>query len=110
GRVPLLPPRSSVSPKGAGRTALKARNDSSLASPALLVRREAERRHRHRPRAKAAPSSLSGDENAVVRAGDCVVIPPGVPHKLRAGEQETLVVLCCCVQAYSHADTVLLED
>lgn len=51
-----------------------------------------------------------GDEERPVRAGDCVVIPPGVQHKLWAGEQEPLVLLCCCAPAYSDADTVLLED
>jgi mannose-6-phosphate isomerase-like protein (cupin superfamily) len=51
-----------------------------------------------------------GDEERPVRAGDCVVIPPGVAHKLWADEQEQLVLLCCCAPAYSHADTVLLED
>jgi mannose-6-phosphate isomerase-like protein (cupin superfamily) len=51
-----------------------------------------------------------GEDERPVTAGDCVVIPPGVPHKLWAGEQEPLVVLCCCAPPYSHADTVLLED
>ncbi len=51
-----------------------------------------------------------GEERRPVRAGDCVVIPPGVPHKLWADEQEPLVLLCCCSPAYSHEDTVLLED
>lgn len=51
-----------------------------------------------------------GDEQQPVRAGDCVVIAPGVPHKLWADEREPLVVLCCCAPAYSHADTELLED
>jgi mannose-6-phosphate isomerase-like protein (cupin superfamily) len=51
-----------------------------------------------------------GDEERPVRAGDCVVIPPGVVHKLWSGEQEPLVLLCCCAPAYSHADTVLLEN
>ncbi len=51
-----------------------------------------------------------GDEERAVRAGDCVVIQPGVPHKLWADEQHPLVLLCCCAPAYSHADTVLLED
>jgi mannose-6-phosphate isomerase-like protein (cupin superfamily) len=51
-----------------------------------------------------------GDEERVVRAGDCVVIPPGVAHKLWADEQQPLVLLCCCAPAYSHADTVLLES
>jgi mannose-6-phosphate isomerase-like protein (cupin superfamily) len=52
---------------------------------------------------------LGGEERSV-RAGDCVVIPPGTPHKLWADEHEPLVLLCCCAPAYSHDDTVLLED
>ena len=51
-----------------------------------------------------------GEEERPVRAGDCVVIPPGTPHKLWADEGEPLVLLCCCAPAYSHEDTVLLED
>ncbi len=51
-----------------------------------------------------------GEEERPVRAGDCVVIPPGVAHKLWADEREPLILLCCCAPAYSHADTVLLED
>jgi mannose-6-phosphate isomerase-like protein (cupin superfamily) len=50
-----------------------------------------------------------GEEERPVRAGDCVVIPPGVAHKLWADEREPLVLLCCCAPAYSHADMVLLE-
>lgn len=49
------------------------------------------------------------DREQPVRAGDCVVIPPGAPHKLWAGEGEPLVLLCCCAPPYSHEDTVLLE-
>lgn len=51
-----------------------------------------------------------GEEERPVRAGDCVVIPPGVAHKLWADEGEPLVLLCCCAPAYSPEDTVLLED
>jgi mannose-6-phosphate isomerase-like protein (cupin superfamily) len=51
-----------------------------------------------------------GDEERPVRAGDCVVIAPGVPHKLWADRAEPLVLLCCCAPAYSHEDTVLLEE
>ncbi len=51
-----------------------------------------------------------GDDERQVSAGDCVVIPPGVAHKLWADEREALVLLCCCAPAYSHEDTVLLED
>ena len=51
-----------------------------------------------------------GNEEHPVRAGDCIVIPPGVAHKLWADEREPLILLCCCAPAYSHADTELLED
>lgn len=50
-----------------------------------------------------------GEEEREVRAGDCVVIAPGVGHKLWADAEEPLVLLCCCAPAYSDADTVLLE-
>ena len=49
---------------------------------------------------------LDGDE-APVRAGDCVVIPPGAAHKLLNPGPEPLVLLCCCAPPYAHADTVL---
>jgi mannose-6-phosphate isomerase-like protein (cupin superfamily) len=51
-----------------------------------------------------------GDDETDVGAGDCVVIPPGTPHKLWAYEPEPLVLLCCCSPPYSDADTELLED
>ena len=51
-----------------------------------------------------------GDEEREVRAGDCVVIPPGTPHKLwNGGDAEPLVLLCCCAPVYSDDDTVILE-
>jgi mannose-6-phosphate isomerase-like protein (cupin superfamily) len=46
------------------------------------------------------------DESEIV-AGDCVVIPPGTPHKLWNTGSEPLVLLCCCAPAYSHDDTVM---
>jgi mannose-6-phosphate isomerase-like protein (cupin superfamily) len=51
-----------------------------------------------------------GDEEFEVTAGDCVVIAPGTRHKLWAGDDGELVLLCCCAPPYSHEDTVLLED
>jgi mannose-6-phosphate isomerase-like protein (cupin superfamily) len=51
-----------------------------------------------------------GDEEFDVREGDCVVIAPGVKHKLWADGREELVLLCCCAPPYSHEDTVLLEE
>jgi len=51
-----------------------------------------------------------GAEEADVSAGDCVVIPPGVRHKLWAAEDAELVLLCCCAPAYSDADTEMTES
>ncbi len=51
-----------------------------------------------------------GEEEAAVTAGDCVVIPPGVEHKLWADPDTDLVLLCCCAPAYSDADTVITEE
>jgi mannose-6-phosphate isomerase-like protein (cupin superfamily) len=48
-----------------------------------------------------------GEEEDEVSAGDCVVIPPGVPHKLWNSGPEPLVLLCCCAPAYSDGDTVM---
>jgi mannose-6-phosphate isomerase-like protein (cupin superfamily) len=50
---------------------------------------------------------ILGDETAAVRAGDCVVIPPGTEHQLVNDGREPLVLLCCCSPPYSHEDTVL---
>ena len=50
-----------------------------------------------------------GDEVADVKAGDCVVIPPGTPHKLWAAEDTALVLLCGCSPSYSDEDTVITE-
>ncbi len=51
-----------------------------------------------------------GEEEAEVSAGDCVVIPPGVPHKLWNAGPEPLVLLCCCAPAYSDEDTVMTGE
>jgi mannose-6-phosphate isomerase-like protein (cupin superfamily) len=51
-----------------------------------------------------------GDVARDVAAGDCVVIPPGEIHALVNTGDEPLVLLCCCAPAYSHEDTVLLDD
>jgi mannose-6-phosphate isomerase-like protein (cupin superfamily) len=50
-----------------------------------------------------------GDEERDVCAGDCVVIPSGVEHKLVNTGDEDLRLLCCCAPAYSHDDTILTE-
>lgn len=50
-----------------------------------------------------------GGEEGEVRAGDCVVIPPGTSHKLWNTGSDPLVLLCSCAPAYSDADTFLTE-
>lgn len=47
-----------------------------------------------------------GGEQRDVRAGECVVIPPGV-HKLVDTGDEPPRLLCCCAPVYSDDDTVL---
>ena len=48
-----------------------------------------------------------GDEETGVSAGDTVVIPPGMRHKLWNTGTEPLKLLCCCAPPYSHEDTFL---
>jgi mannose-6-phosphate isomerase-like protein (cupin superfamily) len=50
-----------------------------------------------------------GEEESDVRAGDTVVIEPGVRHKLWNAGPEPLVLLCCCAPPYRDDDTVLLD-
>jgi len=47
------------------------------------------------------------DEESPVAAGDCVVIAPGLRHKLFNDGPEPLVLMCCCAPPYSHEDTVM---
>jgi mannose-6-phosphate isomerase-like protein (cupin superfamily) len=53
---------------------------------------------------------LLGGEERTVRAGDCVVIPPGEVHGLDNPGSTPLVLLCCCSPPYAHDDTVLVEE
>jgi mannose-6-phosphate isomerase-like protein (cupin superfamily) len=48
-----------------------------------------------------------GGEESEVRPGDCVVIAPGVVHKLWNAGTEPLVLHCCCAPPYSDEDTVM---
>jgi mannose-6-phosphate isomerase-like protein (cupin superfamily) len=50
-----------------------------------------------------------GEAERDVEAGTCVVIPPGVAHKLWNNGSGPLRLLCCCAPAYSHEDTVITE-
>jgi len=49
------------------------------------------------------------DEEAEVGPGDCVAIPPGAVHKLWAGPDAPLVLLCVCAPPYSDEGTTMLE-
>jgi mannose-6-phosphate isomerase-like protein (cupin superfamily) len=51
-----------------------------------------------------------GEEERDVREGDCVVIPPGLRHKLWSTAEEPLRLLCCCSPAYRDEDTVVTEE
>jgi mannose-6-phosphate isomerase-like protein (cupin superfamily) len=50
-----------------------------------------------------------GADEAAVRAGDVVVIPPGTPHKLWAGDGAPLELLCVSSPPYGDDDTVITE-
>jgi mannose-6-phosphate isomerase-like protein (cupin superfamily) len=74
----------------------------------------AETAEHYHPRSEEIYHFLSGSgrmrldsDLSEVKAGDCVVIPPGAVHKLWNTGAEPLVLLCCCAPAYSHEDTVL---
>ena len=44
-------------------------------------------------------------ERACVVAGDAILIPPRVWHRITASGDGPPRFLCCCAPAYSHADT-----
>jgi mannose-6-phosphate isomerase-like protein (cupin superfamily) len=48
-----------------------------------------------------------GGEVATVRAGDCVVIAPGTPHKILNTGSQPVVLMCCCAPPYAPDDTIL---
>ena len=77
---------------------------------ATLAPRQATERHYHRLSEEiyllvAGGGRLEvGGEELDVQAGDAILIPPGAWHTLVAGDGGARL-LCCCVPAYSHADT-----
>jgi mannose-6-phosphate isomerase-like protein (cupin superfamily) len=44
-----------------------------------------------------------------VGPGDAIAIPPGSRHQITNIGDELLTFLCCCVPAYEHDDTILVE-
>jgi mannose-6-phosphate isomerase-like protein (cupin superfamily) len=49
------------------------------------------------------------EERRSVLPGDGIIIPPGTRHQILNTGSEDLVVLCCCVPAYEHTDTVMCD-
>lgn len=110
-REPFITADGSSIRELAGTPSGNARNQS-LAEATVAPGGETEE-HLHRTSeeiyfftAGAGTMRLDGVEGPV-RAGDCVVIAPGLTHKLSNPGPEPLVLLCCCAPAYSHEDTVL---
>jgi mannose-6-phosphate isomerase-like protein (cupin superfamily) len=48
------------------------------------------------------------DEERVLRAGDCALIPPGARHKVANVGGEPLRIVCSCSPPYSDEDTRLV--
>jgi len=46
-------------------------------------------------------------EKRQVGVGDAIVIPAGMRHQIRNTGTNDLIFLCCCVPAYTDADTVM---
>jgi len=46
-------------------------------------------------------------EEAAIRPGDAILIPPGTRHEAWNPGAEPLVFLCICCPPYEHADTIL---
>jgi mannose-6-phosphate isomerase-like protein (cupin superfamily) len=72
---------------------------------------EATVRHYHRESEEiyylvsgAGEMELDG-ERAAVAAGDAILIPPGAWHRIRAGGDGPLRLLCACAPPYRHEDT-----
>ncbi len=51
-----------------------------------------------------------GDETRLMKRGDVAVIPPSTPHHIYNSGRDDLKILCCCAPAYSHEDTVIVEE
>jgi mannose-6-phosphate isomerase-like protein (cupin superfamily) len=97
----------------AGRVSLPARHQSLAEATVPPGGATAEHLHRETEElyfvtAGRGRMRLAGEERDV-RAGDCVVIPPGAPHKITNTGAGPLTLLCCCAPPYRDEDTVLCE-
>lgn len=90
-----------------------ARNQSL--AEAIVPPGAATRLHRHRLSeeiyhfASGCGRMTLGDNTLTVEAGDTVLIPPGIPHRIENIGSVPLRIYCCCSPAYRHEDTELLE-
>lgn len=51
-----------------------------------------------------------GEDTFSVGAGDTIAIPPGTPHCVSNSGDTPMTILCACAPAYSHDDTILLQE
>lgn len=51
-----------------------------------------------------------GSETFPIAPGDSILIAPETPHCVENTGESALIILCCCAPAYSHDDTILLEE
>ena len=97
----------------AGRVSLRTENQSLARPPCRPARARMPTTTASARRSTSSPSGSGrmrlGEREGHVRAGDTVVIAPGIEHKLWASTDEDLVLLCCCAPAYSNEDTVITE-
>jgi mannose-6-phosphate isomerase-like protein (cupin superfamily) len=95
----------------AGRVSLPARHQSLAEATVPAGGATVEHLHRETEElylvtAGTGRMRLDGEERDV-RAGDCVVIPPGAPHTIANTGDVPLRLLCCCAPPYRDEDTVL---
>ena len=89
--------------------------NQSLAE-AILSPEQSTAAHFH-PRAEEIYFILAGagtmtieGETRKVTVGDAIAIPSGQIHRIINDGEVELRFLCCCAPAYSHDDTVLVEN
>jgi mannose-6-phosphate isomerase-like protein (cupin superfamily) len=97
----------------AGRVSLPARHQSLAEATVPVGGATVEHLHRETEElylvtAGTGRMRLEGEERDV-RAGDCVVIPPGARHTIANTGDVPLRLLCCCAPPYRDEDTVLCD-
>lgn len=59
---------------------------------------------------EGAGAMTLGNRTFEVNKGDTVCIPPTTLHCIENTGDNELRILCCCAPAYSHEDTVVVEQ